>query len=115
MKHKTILFIGTGQIGKAILNKMLLSNPQKIIIHNLTEEESIFICNKFKKKYPNIEFIPSYGNIFMPYSLKDLSNRNLYDKSEDIINYFYSEISQSIFEKSTIVTLDLFGKLNYKF
>ena len=105
MKHKTILFIGTGQIGKAILNKMLLSNPQKIIIHNLTEEESIFICNKFKKKYPNIEFIPSYGNIFMPYSLKDLSNRNLYDKSEDIINYFYSEISQSIFEKSTIVTL----------
>ena len=49
MKHKTILFIGTGQIGKAILNKMLLSNPQKIIIHNLTEEESIFICNKFKK------------------------------------------------------------------
>lgn len=35
MKHKTILFIGTGQIGKAILNKMLLSNPQKIIIHYL--------------------------------------------------------------------------------
>lgn len=106
MNYKTILFIGTGQIGKAILNNILLSShPQKIIIHNLTEEESNFVCNKYKKLYPNIEFISSYGNIFMPYSLKDLNNCNLYDKSADIINYFYSEITQSTLEKSTIVTL----------
>ncbi len=105
MNHKIVLIIGTGQIGKAILNKIMLNNPMKVIIHNLTEEESNFVCAKYKEMYPNIEFISSYGNIFMPYNLKDLNNRNLYDKSEDIINYFYCEINQSILEKSTIVTL----------
>lgn len=105
MNHKSILFIGTGQIGKAILNKVVLSGPEKIVIHNLTEDESNLVCNKYKSLYPNIDFIPSYGNIFMPYQLKDLNNRNLYDKSEDIINYFYKEIDPITLEQSTIVTL----------
>lgn len=41
----------------------------------------------------------------MPYKLKDLNNRNLYEKSEEIIKYFYNEIDNNILEKSTIVTL----------
>ena len=105
IENKTILFIGTGQIGKAILNKILDDNPKKVIIHNLTKNESDFVCKKYQKRYPKIKFISSYGNIFMPYNLKDLSNNNLYDKSEEIIEYFYQEINQSVLEKSTIVTL----------
>ena len=105
MNEKTILFIGTGQIGKAILNKILLDNPKKIIVHNLTQKESDLVCDKYKKKYPNIAFISSYGNIFMPYHLKDLKNNNLYDKSEEIIDYFYKEINEEILIKSTIYTL----------
>lgn len=105
MNHKKILFIGTGQIGKAILNKVVLDKPQKIVVHNLTKEESDLVCNKYKTLYPNIEFISSYGNIFMPYSLKDLNNQDLYNKSDEIIKYFYKEIDQSILEHSTITTL----------
>lgn len=105
MNYNSILCIGTGQIGKAILNKLVLNNPKKIVVHNLTKEESEAVCNKYKKLYPNIEFISSYGNIFMPYSLKDLSNRNLYEKSSEIIDYFYNEINQNVLMKSTIVTL----------
>lgn len=105
MKYNSILFIGTGQIGKAILNKIVLNEPKKIIIHNLTKEESETICNNYRTLYPTIEFVVSYGNIFMPYCLKGLSNRNLYEKSEEIINYFYKEINQEVLEKSTIVTL----------
>lgn len=105
MNHNCILFIGTGQIGKAILNKIILNNPKKIIIHNLTKAKSKLVCEEYKQLYPKIDFISSYGNVFMPYKFKDLNNNNLYDKSNDLINYFYSEINQSILEKSTIVTL----------
>ena len=46
MNYENVLFIGTGQIGKAILNKILLGKPKKVIIHNLTEEESELVCKK---------------------------------------------------------------------
>ena len=105
IKNDVVLFIGTGQIGKAILNKILGYSPKKVIVHNLTKNESELVCKKYKKMFPNIEFISSYGNIFMPYYLKDLTNNNLYTSSKDIIDYFYTEINQEILEKSSIVTL----------
>lgn len=105
MNYNCVLFIGTGQIGKAILSKIVNNHPQRIVIHNLTKQESELVCKKYKQLYSNIEFIASYGNVFMPYKLKDLTNTNLYDKSDDIINYFYNEINQMTLEKSTIVTL----------
>lgn len=76
--YNVILFIGTGQIGKAILNKILMKKPKKVIIHNLTKNESEVVCEKFKNMYADIEFICSYGNVFMPYNLKDLNNENLF-------------------------------------
>lgn len=102
---KTILIIGTGQIGKAILKKIVLQEPNKIIIHNLTKTESQEVVEKYKKAYKNIEFIESYGNIFLPYKLKNLSNKDLYDKSDEIINYFYSEFNEDVLKKSTIYKL----------
>lgn len=103
--YNTILIIGTGQIGKAILQKILDKEPKKVIIHNLTSEESDIVIEKYSSQYRNTEFIKSYGNIFMPYDLKDLNNKNLYEKSDEIINYFYSEISDIILKQSTIYNL----------
>jgi len=101
----TILFIGTGQIGKAILNKIFQFKPKTIIVHNLTKKESDVVCEKYKKKCKDIKFVSSYGNIFMPYSLRNVENKDLYSESESIINYFYSEITSDILENSSIVTL----------
>lgn len=103
--YKCILFVGAGQIGKATLKMILEKNPKKIIIHNLTKKESDDIVNQYSSKYKNIEFISSHGNIFMPYYLKDLNNKDLYKKSKEIIEYFYSEITEEKLEKSTIGTL----------
>lgn len=50
MEYNTILFIGTGQIGKAVLNQVLKKQPKRIIIHNLTENKSIKVCEQFSKK-----------------------------------------------------------------
>lgn len=103
--YKTILFIGTGQIGKAILNKIFEFEPKTIIIHNLTKKTSDTVCKKYAKKYPSIKFVPSYGNIFMPYKLKNVGNNDLYSVSDEIINYFYSEMTCELLEQSSIVTL----------
>ncbi len=105
MKYDCVLFIGTGQIGKAVLDRIASCSVKKIIIHNLTKKESDDVCKKYKKIYPATNFIPSYGNVFMPYELKELNNRNLYSQSEKIIKYFNGEINQNILEQSTIVTL----------
>ena len=82
--HKTLLFIGTGQVGKAILNKFVEDEPEKIIIHNLTKKESDKIVNEYASQYTDITFISSFGNIFMPFELKDLDNKNLSNSSEKI-------------------------------
>ena len=103
--YQCILFIGTGQIGKAILKMIVENNPQKIIVHNLTRNESEKVIKKYSSKFPNIDFISSYGNIFMPYFLRELDNKNLYKYSDEIIDYFYSEITNEILEKSTIYNL----------
>ena len=103
--YDKVLIIGTGQIGKAILRMVIDKKPRQIIIHNLTKKESDIIVTKYKEKYKNIKFYSSYGNIFMPYHLKDLNNKNLIDKADDIIEYFYSEMDEDILEKSSISTL----------
>lgn len=103
--YNSILIIGTGQIGKAILQKILDKEPKKIIIHNLTSKESDIVIEKYSLQYKKTKFIKSYGNIFMPYDLKDLNNKNLYEKSDEIINYFYNEISDKILKQSTIYKL----------
>ena len=103
--YKNILFIGTGQIGKAILNEIVKTSPRKIIIHNLTEKESVDVCEEYSQRYSDIEFVASYGNVFMPYLIKDVDNKRLYEKTDEIIDYFYGEITTASIEKSTIAVL----------
>lgn len=103
--YNCILFIGTGQIGKAILKELVKQTPKKIIIHNLTQKESEQLLEEYSPLYPEIEFISSYGNIFLPYELKDVENNQLHKHSETIINYFYNEITGDILSKSTIYSL----------
>lgn len=103
--YSKYLIIGTGQIGKAVLEQILKLSPNTIIIHNLTKKESELVIKNYSKKYKKVNFIESYGNIFMPYSLKDLNNKNLYEKSKEIIKYFYSEMSEEIISEATITAI----------
>ncbi|MBE6154091.1 MAG: hypothetical protein E7163_00740 [Firmicutes bacterium] len=105
MNYNNILILGTGQIGKAILNQILHKQPKKVIIHNLTEKESIEVCKSYSALYPEIKFISSYGNVFMPYKLKDINNKELFESCDEIIEYFYKETTNKTLEKSTIATL----------
>ena len=103
--YEKVLIIGTGQIGKAVLKMIVEKNPKVIIVHNLTKKESDKIVKEYSETYKGIRFIVSYGNIFMPYKLKDLQNKNLYEKSNEIIDYFYSEMTTKTIENATITKL----------
>ena len=101
----TILVIGTGQIGKATLFRLLKSHPQKVVIHNLTKQESEDCIKLLGPLFKETKFIESHGNIFMPYSLKDVAGKDLMKHSKEIIEYFYSELNEEILKNSTIYRL----------
>ena len=73
----TILIIGTGQIGKATLFRLLQKRPKKVIVHNLTRQESQDCIKLFRSSFKGTKFVESHGNIFMPHSLKDLTREEL--------------------------------------
>ena len=101
----TILVIGTGQIGKATLLRLLKNQPKKVVVHNLTQKESEDSINLFSPLFKKTKFIESHGNIFMPYKLKDLTRQDLINHSKEIIEYFYSELSEELLKRSTIYNL----------
>ena len=103
---KTILVLGVGQIGKAITKRILEHKPDRIILHNLTKKESDYCCLYFSKICKNIEFIPSYGDIFLPFGFNKLTTieEQLQNKYE-LLNFFYSDLSPEILKKSTLYNL----------
>ena len=105
MKFDRILIIGSGQIGRAILQRVYEFSPQFVHIHNLTEEENKKIELRTDLLYGTINYSFSSGNIFMPYALKDLNNNDLMSKKKEIIDYFYQELNENMLKRSTIYSL----------
>lgn len=105
MKFNKILIVGCGQIGRAILKRVYEFNPEMVHIHNLTKEENEKIKLRSDLISGDIKYSFSSGNIFMPYSLKDLNNNDLVSKKNEIIAYFYQDLNENVLKKSTIYTL----------
>lgn len=103
---RTVLVLGVGQIGKAITKKIIEQNPQRIILHNLTKEESDYCCEYFSKYSKNIELIPSYGDIFLPFDFNKLTtiDEQLKNK-EELLKFYYSDLSPEILKQSTLYKL----------
>lgn len=101
----TILIIGTGQIGKATLFRLLQKRPKKVIVHNLTQQESRDCIKLFRSSFKNTKFIESHGNIFMPHAQKDLTREELSVHSREVIEYFYSELNEDLLKQSSIYHL----------
>lgn len=103
---KTILVLGVGQIGKAITRRIIEQKPEKIILHNLTKNESDNCCKYFSKYCKNIELISSYGNIFMPYEFNKLTNmQEKLSCKDELLQFYYSDLGPDILKKSTLYKL----------
>lgn len=103
---KTILVLGVGQIGKAITKKLIEQKPEKIILHNLTKKESLYCCEYFSKYCENIELIPSYGDVFLPFEFNKLTTiEEQLENKEELLNFYYSDLGSDILKKSTLYGL----------
>lgn len=81
-QKKVLLLGGWGLVGTAVLHKLNEYKPNTVIILSLLESEARDACDAMGKLYPNVEFIPEWGNIFVRESLKDLSRTSLLEQGE---------------------------------
>ena len=103
---KTILVLGVGQIGKAITKRLIEQGPERIILHNLTKNESDYCCEYFSKYCKNIELIPSYGDVFLPFDFNKLTTmEEQLENKDELLNFYYSDLSPEILKKSTLYKL----------
>lgn len=103
---KTVLVLGVGQIGKAITKRIIAHKPDRIILHNLTKKESDYCFEYFSKNCKDVEFIPSYGDVFLPFDFNKLTTIEEQIKNKyDLLNFFYSDLSPEVLKKSTLYNL----------
>lgn len=103
---KTILVLGVGQIGKEITKRLIEQGPGKIILHNLTKNESECCCEYFSKYCKDIELIPSYGDVFLPFDFNKLTTmKEQLENKDELLNFYYSDLSPEILKKSTLYRL----------
>ncbi|CDB23861.1 short-chain dehydrogenase/reductase SDR [Clostridium sp. CAG:557] len=103
---KTVLVLGVGQIGKAITKRIIEQNPERIILHNLTKTESGYCCKYFSEYCKNIELIPSYGDVFLPFDFNKLNTMEEQLKYKDeLLSFYYSDLGPEILKKSTLYKL----------
>lgn len=103
---KTVLVLGVGQIGKAITKKIIEHKPERIILHNLTKSESDYCCEHFAKLCSDIELVPSWGDVFLPFKFNKLTSiEQQIEHKNELLKFFYSDLSSEVLKKSTLYKL----------
>ncbi|MFQ6604594.1 MAG: short-chain dehydrogenase [Fidelibacterota bacterium] len=83
IRNRRILILGGwGLVGTAILHKLATRKPEKVIVLSLREHEAREACNTMAETYPDISYIPEWGNIFVRENMKDLSRDELLNCDE---------------------------------
>lgn len=106
MQFDTILILGSGQIGKEVIRRLLAYKPKTVIVHNLRKQETDASVEYLEKFNKGTSFIKSYGDAFMPYNLNkcDTTAEKLAHKDE-LLEFFYSDLSEDVLKQSTLYNL----------
>jgi len=110
MKNKTLLVLGSGQIGEACAIRALKEKPKRIILHTLTESEAKETWTKVRRNNtdPKIKIVPSWGNALVTEELMFTSIDKLHSDQSNknkLINYYYSYLSAELITKSSLYFL----------
>lgn len=83
IRDRTILILGGwGLVGTAILHQLGTYRPKKIVILSLHQSEAADACEAIRPVFPEVEFVPEWGNIFVRRDLKDLSRTQLLENAK---------------------------------
>ncbi|WP_432409048.1 hypothetical protein [Wukongibacter sp. M2B1] len=109
LKNKCVFILGAGQIGTAVAVQLLKSRPKRIVLHTYTPEEANEAVDKLKAmNCDGIQIIASSGDIFLPYSMKDITDKEKLHSEENIyklLNYYYSEPYPELLREYSIYML----------
>ncbi len=112
IKNKSVLVLGGwGLVGNAIIRKLLLHQPKKVIVTSLKKEEAIEACEYFRNENPNLPadyFVPWWGNIFVRNDFKDSDRSVLLNDSEKrnrLMADVLEELDEEILKNSAIYKL----------
>jgi len=112
IKNKTVLILGGwGLVGSAVARKIIVQNPEKIILASLQEYEAKEAVESLRNEFPNFppeNIIPWWGNIFLRKEFKDKNRFDLLSDSESrdiLINDVLEELSDEILHASSLYDL----------
>ena len=104
LKDSRVMVLGGwGLVGMAVCRKILARGPKTMCLLSLREHEAKEGCTILKKEFPQVEYIPLWGDIFVTEDLKDRSRAEVMEDSE-LRRQFVSDI----FERPTEERLSRF-------
>ncbi|NUN13637.1 MAG: hypothetical protein HUU55_08370 [Myxococcales bacterium] len=79
MQSRTYLVLGgAGLVGTQVCRFIAEDlRPEKIVVAALAEREAQAACTSLRERHPNVNFVPEYGNLFVPYELASLTRSEL--------------------------------------
>ncbi len=94
---------GWGLVGMAVCRKILARSPRTLCLLSLRKDEAEQACDTLAKDFPQVEFVPLWGDIFVTHDLKDRSRSDIME-DPDMRRSFVEDI----FERPTPERLSRF-------
>ncbi|MEJ2206000.1 MAG: short-chain dehydrogenase, partial [Gemmatimonadota bacterium] len=111
LRDKTVLILGgAGLVGIAVARKALSGRPARIILGSLHREEADEACALLRAE-PGSEGIsvePAWGDLFLPSEMRELQRRQILEDDGlrgRLIDDMYGELTDEVFERSTLGTV----------
>ena len=107
----TVLVLGgAGLVGLQVCRHITREfNPGRIVVASLTADESRAAVAQLAEEFSETEFVPAWGNLFVPHNLAELSRRQLLSEQENrkaLRDALYSDF-QEAYQNNHLVHLIL--------
>jgi hypothetical protein len=109
IKGRSVLVLGGwGLVGSAICRKLMEEKPRRIIVTSLNKNEALEAVQELHKEYPkagNSFFVPWWGNIFLPYALKDMPREKILSSEklrQVIMHDMIDEMTDEVLHRSSL-------------
>lgn len=67
MYHDFLILGGAGLVGMQVCRHIAHNlAPRRIVVASLLESESLGACAKLEAEFPEVSFVPAWGNLFVP-------------------------------------------------
>ncbi len=100
LQGKTALVLGGfGLVGMAVCRKIAEAGAAKIVLTSLKEDEARMAISMLEKDYPNVGFVPAWGDLFVREDFKDTPRGTLLEGAanrrafiRDILDPFTADV-----------------------